>query len=252
MGDNLRFNSKVLGFLTVLLVIAVVVSAVNAVDLTDNFSNENFEIKIPSGCDFSQNSTSSINFGDVALSMVIYANNADNAKDVNSITFLKDSSSDKKAVSDFMKDLKKDNEIVEETDKYTVVKTQNLGISNGSSSDMNWSFDDALSLANDIFSDDGINFSADGSNLSLSGNGLQISDADGTNVSISSSGVHVSDGENSSNNADISFNENMSADFMEGDYVVCIENQNSNQLILLSGNNLEFLKAMADTASFKN
>ena len=108
-----------------------------------------------------------------------------------------------------------------------------------------------MGFANEVFSSGDLKFSADGGTVSFSNKGLKISDSNGTNVSVSSDGIKVVDGENSSNNADVSFNSNISTEFLDSDYVVCLENQNNSQLIIISGNDLESLKAMADTASFK-
>ena len=247
----MRFNSKALGILTVLFVIFAVISATNAVDSVNDFSNNNFKIDMPSGCDFSQNATSKVNVGEVSVDMTVFENTGDNSKEVSSITYLKDSSANKSVASGFINDIKKNGKIVEEKDKYIVVKTLNSTNFNFSASDIEKGIDDVMGFANEVFSSGDLKFSADGDTVSFSNKGLEISDSNGTNVSVSSDGIKVVDGENSSNNADVSFNSNISTEFLDSDYVVCLENQNNSQLIIISGNDLESLKAMADTASFK-
>ncbi len=252
MGDNLRFDSKILGIFTALFVIAVVISAANAADLVDEFNNENFKINVPSGCDFSQNATTDVNVGEVVMSMIVFENTGNNSNNVSSITYLNDSSADKKIVSDVINDLKKDGEIVEENGNYTIVKTQNITNSDVSVSDIENGINSIMGFANDLFSSNGdLNFSADGNSISLSDKGLEIADANGTNVSISSEGIKVSEGDELSNDTNITVDGNMSTDFNDGDYVAFLTNQDNNQLILISGNNLDSLKAMADTVSFK-
>lgn len=250
----MKINSKVLCVLAVLAVIAVVISAANAADLVKNdFNNENFAIDIPSGSDFSEGVTTNINAGDVAMNMLVFENSGNNSDDVSTIVYLKDSSSDKKVMSDFTEDLKNDGEIVEETDKYVIVKTQNsnelfnFNVGND--------LDSILSFVDGLFSSDGnINISDNGNVVSFSDGVLEIHDADGENVSISADGIDVSSEASSeegnvSDVSDISVEGNFS-DIEFGDYVLYVKNPDNDQLIAIVGNNVDLLKAMADTASF--
>lgn len=250
----MKINSKVLGILTVLFAVAVIVSAAGAADLVNDFKNDNFAISVPSASNFTEGAATSVNIGDVAMKMLVFENSGNNSNDIGTIIYLKDSSANRSVISDFSNDLKKDNEVVEENANYTVVKTK-------SSEDFNFfNFENAekdidriMSGVGDIFSSNGdINFSADGNSISLSDKGLQITDANGEGVSITSEGINVSDSANNvSGNASFNIDGNFTNDIQNSEYVVYVENSDKTQSIAVSGNNVDVLKAMAGTVSFK-
>ena len=255
-GDNLKFNSKVLCIFAALLVVAVMISAACAADLlNDSFKNENFAVDVPSGSNFSQSAVTEVNVGEVAMKMIVFENSAKNCDDAGTIIYLEDTSDNKNVISEFINDLRKDNEIVEENNNYTIVKTKN-------SNDFNFfNFDDIengvnslISGAEDIVSSEGdINFSADGNNISLSDKGLEITDADGEIVSISGEGIQVSGSASggASADGDVMVEGNLTGDIHDSEYVIYLKNPDNSQVIAIAGNNPEVLKAMADTASFK-
>lgn len=252
-GDYLKFNSKVLGILIVLSVIAITLSAAGASDLANNeFSNENFAINVPDASNFNQNATTDLNISDLAMKIVIFENSGNNSKDVSSIMYLKDSSANKTMVADFIKDLKENGKVVEEKDNYTVLK---MDKSNDlQSAELNdTGFDELFNMVGDVFSlDDGINISDDGNNVSISKQGLNVADKDGNNVSISSKGIDVSANSSSENESvEVHTNINSISNFKDSDYAVYIKNPGNDQLIIVCGDNLELLKTMAKTASFK-
>ena len=121
----MKIDSRFLGILTALFVIAILISAVSAANVMDN---EYFTINIPDNSDFSQDATTNINAGDVAMNMLVFENTGNSSDDVGTIMYLKDSSDDSNVISDLYNDLKKDGQIVEEKDKYIVFKTQNSTI----------------------------------------------------------------------------------------------------------------------------
>ena len=235
----MKVNSRILGIFAVLLVVAVVVSAVSATTL----DNENFSIDITSGSDFAEEATTSINAGDVVMKMFAFENVGNNSDDISTIMYMKDSSADKKVISDFISDLKSDGDVVEESGKYVVLKTK-------ASDDINLEgIGDVLNVANDLLSSAGdLNFSADENQISLSDKGLEVSDASGEHVSISSKGIEVS-GSGDGSDGNVTFDGNMTANIQGGDYVVYLED--GNQVLTLSGNNVDVLKKMADSVTFK-
>ena len=252
MGDNLKFDSKILGILLVLFAAVMIVSAAGAANLEKNsFKNENFAIDVPSGSDFTQGAATNIQSGDVAMDWEVLENSGNNSDDVNSITYLKDSSADKKMINDFIKDLEKNAKKLDQTNKYVVLDTKNAD-SSGLNFDIGNDLGSVLSFAEGIFSGKGnINFSADGNKVSLSDKGIEVSDANGHNVSVSSEGVDVS-GEASSENEsfDVSSDIDVNSNINNGDYAVYLKNNGGNQVIVLSGNDLDLLKSMAETAKF--
>ena len=88
---------------------------------------------------------------------------------------------------------------------------------------------------------------------------MEFSDGDGSGVSISDKGISFSDPSSSNGSSDnvtlgesnLSFSGNINSDILNSDYVLCMENPDKNNVLLITGNNLETLKSMADTASFK-
>ena len=232
------------------MAIGMVISAVSAADLVNNDFDGKFTVDIPSGCNFNDGAVSDINAGDVSMYLAVYENLGNNSDDVSTIIYLNDSSADKRVISDFISDLEKDGKKVEENDKYFVVETNNLDDLN---IDVANDLDSFLSFVGDIFSSDAdMSFSADGNTVSLSDKGLVISDANGENVSISSDGVVVSGTDSGDGSSDVNVNvdENMTGDVKTGDYAAYLKNQNGDQLIVISGDNLDILKAMAETATF--
>lgn len=236
-----------------LFAIAIVISTVSAVDLVDNgFDNEHFAIDVPSSSNFSEIATTEINSGDLAMVMVVFENLGNDSDNVGAIIYLNDLSDDNKVISDFINDLIKNGEVVEETDKYVVVKTQNSNGSDFMNFDIANDFDSILSFVEGLFSSNGgINISSDEGNVSFSSNGLIVSDANGENVSITSQGIEISgsNGTDESNDTYIDVDENIFPDFPNGDYSVYLKNDT--QMIVISGNNLELLKSMAESVSLK-
>ena len=273
MGDKLKIDSKILTVLSALFVIAIAISSVGAVDLVSNgIDSSNFAIDIPSGSDFSEEATTNLNVGDVAMNMEVFANHGENANDVSAIVYLKDGSKDQNIISDVINDLKKDASIVEENDNYFIVETKdannwdffNLGI--GNDIDTIWNF------ATGIFSDDsnvnvttedadvkvskdeGIHIVGDdNSTVSLSTKGFEVSDPNGDDVSISTDGVNVNDSKGEGSvDVNSSFDGDIISNVDNADYAICIESPDNNQVIVIAGNDLELLKSIAETASFTN
>ena len=235
----MKFNSKILGILLSSLAITMVISAASAVDLVSDFNNGDFGIDVASGANFTE--TVNIVTGDINL--VIFENSANNSNDVNSIIYFKDSTSDKKEVTGFLKDLERDGTKVEETDKYVVLKNNHK--SHGF--DIGNDIGDIFNMVGSIFSDEGFNVSSEGNSVSISSRGLEVSDANGENVSITSEGVKVSDG---AGNETVNVSSDVDSNIKDCDYSIYLKNQAGDKVIVISGNNLELLKAMAETVSF--
>ena len=236
----MKFNS-ILGVFIALLAITIVISAVSAADLADDFNNDNFAINIASGSNF----TESVNVANKDIVLSIFENSANDSKDANSIIYFKDQTADKSEINNFIKDLENGGEKVEETDKYVVLKnTQNF-----KDFDVMDEVNGIFNFIGSIFSSgDGLNISADGSSVSFSGKGLEVSDASGENVSITTDGISVS-GE-SSDNETVDVSSDVGSDIENSDYSLYLKNQNNDEVIVISGNNLELLKQMAETVSF--
>ena len=268
----MKIDSKFIGVFSALLLIAFIVSSVGAADnlVSDGIKSDSFSIDVPSGSNFADEAATNINAGDVSMNMLVFENKGDNAKDVSAVMYLKDSSSNQNIISDAINDLEKEGAILEQNDKYFVVETKNadnwdffnfdigngindfFGFANGLFSSANV---DVSSEGNDVnISSNGMNVvSDDGSSVSLSDKGLEVSDANGENVSISGDGVKVSDngtGGNAAGNVDVSVNTDAISAIENSDYALCIKNPKNDQLIVISGDNLDLLKSMAETASF--
>lgn len=239
---NLKINSKILGILLSSLAIAMVISAASAVDLVSDFNNDNFGMDVASGTNFTE--TVNITTGDINL--VIFENSADNSNDANSIIYFKDSTSNKKEITDFVKDLERDGTKVEETDKYVVLKNNHNSHGFDIAEDFN-NIGGIFNMVGSIFSDEGFNVTSEGNSISLSSNGLEVSDANGENVSITSEGINVS-GE--ANNETVNVSSDVDSNIKDCDYSIYLKNQDNDKVIVISGNNLELLKAMAETVSF--
>lgn len=273
----MKINSKYLYVFSAFLVLAILVSSASAAeDLASNdFDNESFSMDVPSGSDFNKEATTNLNLGDIAMDIAVFENNGDNSNDVSTVMYLKDSSSNQNIIDDAINDLKKEGVIVEETDKYFVVETKNSNNWDFLNWDIGNDIDGFFSAVDGFFSSDSsVNVSsedadvqvssADGINIvdnentsvSLSGKGLEVSDANGEDVSISTEGVKVSSGSSSENasgdseNVDVSVDGHMVSAVGNDDYAIGIENPDDGQLIVISGNNLELLKSMAESASF--
>ena len=223
-----------------LLAVTMVISAASAVDLANNFSNDNFKINVASGADFSE----MVNVADNDMNLVVFENSGDGSSDANSIIYFKDNSANKNEIDSFVKDLEKSGDKVEETDKYVVLKNnQDLG-----DFDIGNSLDSIFDFAGNILSfGDGLNVSAEGSSVSFSGNGLEVHDASGEDVSITREGISVS-GESSGNNETVDIDADTNIE--NSDYSLYLKNQDNSAVIIISGNNMELLKAMAETATF--
>ena len=268
-------NSKIIGILSLFLALAIIISGVSAADnnlVSDDLANKNFKIDVPSGSTFNEGASTNLKVGDLDFIINVYENSGNGSEDVNAILYFKDSSADKKLIDDMCNDLQKDGEVVEETDDYFIVKTQNnnwdlLNFNIGDDIGGAWDFvtglffgDSEVSVsANDSdveVSNDGINIvSPDNESVSLSNQGLEVSDANGEGVSISNEGIkvsaNVSENGTASDDVFVAFDENMSSNMANGEYVLCIKNPDNSQAIMLTGNNLDLMKEMADTASFK-
>ena len=233
-------NSKILGILVALLAVTMVISAASAVDLVNEFNSDNFKVNVASGSNFSE----MVNVADNDMDLAVFENSGDGSSDANSIIYFKDNSADKSEIDGFVKDLEKGGEKIEETDKYVVLKNnQDLA-----DFDIGNSLDSIFDFANTIFSGgDGLNVSAEGSSVSFSGNGLEVHDAGGEDVSITREGISVS-GESSDSNETVDIDAD--ANIENSDYSVYLKNQDNSAVIVISGNNLELLKTMAETATF--
>ena len=272
MGGKLKINSKILGILSALFVLAIVVSSAGAAEdlAAGGIGSDNFALDVPSGSDFASVATTNLNVGDVAMNMEVFENKGENANDVSTIMYLKDSSSDKSIISDLYNDLKNDGPIVEETDNYFVVETKNSNDWDFFNFDIGNDIDSIWNFATGIFSsdsnvdvsteeadvkvsnNDGININTDdNTSVSLSTEGLKVSDPSGEDVSISTDGVKVSDASGESNvETNASFDGDMISNVDNADYALCIKNPDNDQAIVICGNNLELLKSIAETASF--
>lgn len=237
----MKFNSKILGVLLASLAVLMVISAASAVGLGSDFNNGDVGMKIPKGDYFIE----IVNVATEDMNMTVFEN-SDNSSDVNSIICFKDSTADKKEASGFISDLEKSGNKVEETDKYVILEnshqTADFDISKG--------FDSVFNFIGSAFSSEGMNVSADGSSVSLSSEGFKVSDASGEKVSITSKGIEVS-GDNSSGNASVNVSSDINSNIADCDYSLYLKNSGNSQVVVISGNDLELLKSMAETVKFK-
>ena len=234
-------NSIILCISMAFLAICMIISAASAVDLIYDFNNDNFAVKVASGTNF----TDTVNVTTNNMKLSIFENSGSDSSDVNSIIHFKDSTADKNQINGFIKDLEKDGSKVEETDNYVVLKNSQ----NSNGFDISNTIDGLFSLAGGIISSDGLNVSADGNSISLSSNGFKVSSADGDNVSITSDGVSVY-GNSSEANETVNVSSDVDSNIKNSDYSIYLKNQDNSEVIVLSGNNLELLKSMAETVSF--
>ena len=196
MGDIVKIDKRILSIFSALLVIAIAISSVGAADLTSNgIESANFAIDIPSGSDFAEETTTNLNIGDFSISMEIFANNGENANDVSTIVYLKDSSKDQTVISDVINDLKKDGPIVEENDKYFIVETKDANNWDFLNFDIGNDIDSLWNLATGIFSDDSnVNVTTESADVQVSQDeGINIVADDNTTVSLSTKGFEVAD-----------------------------------------------------------
>lgn len=237
----MKFNSKISGIILALLAVAMLISAASAVNLANEFNGGNFKIGVLSGTNFDE----TVNISTSDMDLAIFENSANNSGDMDSIIYFKDSTANKSQITSFIKDLESDGTKVEETGGYVVLKnTQNskdFDIANG--------LEGIFNFAGSFFSSDGLNVSSGGDSISLSKNGLEIYDADGENVYITSEGVSVS-GSASSGNETVKVSSDVDSNIGDCDYSVYLKNQDNDKVIVISGNDLELLKAMAKTVSF--
>lgn len=237
----MKTNSKVFGIFMALLAIGIVISAASAADLVNDFNSDDFSVKVASGTDF----TETVNVSTNDISFMIFENSNKDSKDIDSIMLFKDSTADKKEINSFIKDLEKAGTKVEETDKYVALKnTEKL-----SDADFGSDLEGIFNIADDVFSSDGLNVSAEGNSVSLSSKGFEVSTEDGENMSVGPSGVSFSSGA-SSGNESVNISGDVSSNIKSSDYSLYLKNSNNNNVIVLSGNNLEVLKSMAETVSF--
>ena len=215
----MKANPKILGVLLSLFAVTMVISAASAVNLVNGFDNGDFGIDVLSGNNF----TESVNISTNNINLVVF----------------------KGEIASFIKDLENGGTKVEETDKYVVLKNTQ----NSKDFDIVGNFNSIFNFVGSIFSSDGVNISAEGNNISLSSNGLNVSDANGENVSITSEGVTVS-GNASSGNETVNVSSDVHSHIEDCNYSIYLKNQDNNKVIVISGNNLELLKAMADSVSF--
>lgn len=236
----MKFNSKILCVLLALLAVGAVISSASAVDLVNGLNNEDFKVAFVSGANFTQ----SVNIAQSDMNLMIFENSGNKSDDVNSMIYFRHSAGGDE-IDSFIKDLEKSGTKVEETDKYVVLKnTQNFSI------DEVGDLEGIFNMAGDLLpSGDGLNISADGNSISLSSKGLEVSDSNGTNVSITSDGVKVS-GDDLSGNETVDVSASVDSNIKDSDYSIYLKNQANDKVIVISGNNLELLKAMAETVSF--
>lgn len=248
----MKLNSKILGILTLLFAGAIVISAAAAADLVDDdFNSEHFSIDVPSNSNFSQGSNTGIKLGDVAIHMALFQNLANNSKDVSAVLYFHDDSDDKNLMDDFVADLEKDGKVIEETDKYKVIENEpyegwNFGSDSSNSSDNVFSF-----ITSFFGSEDGVNVTTNEGNLSLSENDLNVSLMNDTNVSFTKDEIAISDNENQLLGEDDLVSEGyMVANIHDDAYAVYLNNSDNSKVIVIAGDDLGLLKAMADSVSF--
>lgn len=219
----------------------MVISAASAVDLVNEFNNDNFGVKVASGSNFAD----TVNIATNNMKLLIFENSGSDSSDVNSIIYFKDSTADKNQIDGFIKDLEKDGTKIEETDKYIALKNSQ----NSNDFDVSNNIDGFFNIAGSIFSSDGLNVSADDNSISLSSNGFKVSSVDGENVSITSDGVSVS-GNSSAGNETVNVSSDVDSNIKNSDYSIYLKNHDNSEVIVISGNNLELLKSMAETVFF--
>ena len=273
----MKINSKYVYIFSALFVLAILISSASAAEklVSNDFDNESFAMDVPSGSDFNNAANTNLNIGDFAMDLAVFENNGGNSNDVSTVMYLKDSSSNQNIIDDAINDLKKEGAVIEETDKYFVVETKNSNDWDFFNWDIGNDIDNFFSVVDGIFSSDSnINVSgedadvqvssADGINIvdnenttvSLSDKGLQVSDADGEDVSISNEGVKVSSSASESNGSEVSEDVNVTVDghafssIGNDDYAICIKNPDDGQMVVITGNNLDLIKSMAETVSF--
>lgn len=277
----MKLNSRFAYILSALLLLAIVISSASAAGngLINGDFTDDFKLSVPSGSDFDQTAVTDLNFSDGGFKILVFENLVENSKDASTIIYVADGTNDSSIVSGVITDLKNDYELLEDNGNSMVFKSKQsnngFGLNIGDTTEDIWnSVSDVFSSFADSSSDNGISVS-DGknNNVSLSADGIQVSDSEGADVSLSTSGFEVSDanGQNvslspngikvsssSSDNisdelvdANVSWNGNMDLTNIDCDYIVAVQNKNTDKVILLAGNDLDLLKTMAETVSFK-
>lgn len=277
----MKLNSRFAYILSALLLLAIVISSASAAGnglINGDFADD-FKLSVPSGSDFDQTAVTDLNFSDGGFKILVFENLVENSKDASTIIYVADGTNDSSIVSGVITDLKNDYELLEDNGNSMVFKSKQsnngFGLNIGDTTEDIWnSVSDVFSSFADSSSDNGISVS-DGknNNVSLSADGIQVSDSEGADVSLSTGGFEVSDanGQNvslspngikvsssSSDNisdelvdANVSWNGNMDLTNIDCDYIVAVQNKNTDKVILLAGNDLDLLKTMAETVSFK-
>ena len=277
----MKLNSRFAYILSALLLLAIVISSASAAGngLINGDFTDDFKLSVPSGSDFNQTAVTDLNITDGGFKILIFENLADNSKDASTIIYMADDTNDSSIVSGMIKDLKKDYELLEDNGDSMVFKNKQsndgFSLNIGDTTEDIWnSVSELASSVSDSSSDNGISVSdGNNNNVSISADGIQVSDSEGADVSLSTSGFEVSDanGQNvslspngikvssspSENISDELVDANMSWDGdmdltnVDCDYIVAVQNKNTDKIILLAGNDLDLLKTMAETVSFK-
>ena len=277
----MKLNSRFAYILSALLLLAIVISSASAAGngLINGDFTDDFKLSVPSGSDFNQTAVTDLNITDGGFKILIFENLADNSKDASTIIYMADDTNDSSIVSGMIKDLKKDYELLEDNGDSMVFKNKQsndgFSLNIGDTTEDIWnSVSELASSVSDSSSDNGISVSdGNNNNVSISADGIQVSDSEGADVSLSTSGFEVSDanGQNvslspngikvssspSENISDELVDANMSWDGdmdltnVDCDYIVAVQNKNTDKVILLAGNDLNLLKTMAETVSFK-
>lgn len=277
----MKLNSRFAYILSALLLLAIVISSASAAGngLINGDFTDDFKLSVPSGSDFNQTAVTDLNITDGGFKILIFENLADNSKDASTIIYMADDTNDSSIVSGMIKDLKKDYELLEDNGDSMVFKNKQsndgFSLNIGDTTEDIWnSVSELASSVSDSSSDNGISVSdGNNNNVSISADGIQVSDSEGADVSLSTSGFEVSDanGQNvslspngikvssspSENISDELVDANMSWDGdmdltnVDSDYIVAVQNKNTDKVILLAGNDLNLLKTMAETVSFK-
>ena len=277
----MKLNSRFAYILSALLLLAIVISSASAAGngLINGDFTDDFKLSVPSGSDFNQTAVTDLNITDGGFKILIFENLADNSKDASTIIYMADDTNDSSIVSGMIKDLKKDYELLEDNGDSMVFKNKQsndgFSLNIGDTTEDIWnSVSELASSVSDSSSDNGISVSdGNNNNVSISADGIQVSDSEGADVSLSTSGFEVSDanGQNvslspngikvssspSENISDELVDANMSWDgdmdltHVDSDYIVAVQNKNTDKVILLAGNDLNLLKTMAETVSFK-
>ena len=250
----MKLNLKIFGIILILTV--MVISAASAVELAGNFSNEKFEMDVPSECNLSEK----VHLNDGNTSILIFENTGNNSEDINSIIYIRDN---ELSNNNWGEDLQFIGDEIEKTDKYTLLKISDNAVGfKFEIRDDNEENDKYIGFK-DSDNPFGFKFGFDSRILSdLFGNSISsflnklnldddISDIDGANISISEDGISISDNSNENNQT-----LNVSGDFddyskiKDSDYGILLKNTDNNEFIVILGDEQELLKSIAETTTF--